>query len=227
MNIQTAINFSMSTSDYNKGRFFEEEIAKKLSKKDLMEAYSELAIRCKEFSADLSIILNGKSYYWADDIDNNKVKDGYYPYVRFDASLFVEILTKILKNYNINSFLDVGAGYGDKVKIASKFIKKSNGIEYLKNYVDTAKSLGVSILWADAFNFNRYKNYDLIYMYHPIEDTELYKKLLSHIMKNMKIGGYILEVLPNSIFSKCSEKFGIEILEKYSYKFGIKNVSKA
>ena len=210
MNSQTIINNILSGTKNPTYQF--EDIATKLPAKQVMEVYTELAIRLPDFYASLGYVVNME--------EDARIKDGYYPYIAFDIADFVQILVSVVKEYNVKSFIDVGAGFGDKVNIASKFVKKSHGIEYLDSYVRQARKFGVTLIKADAFNFHRYHNYDLVYMYHPIQDKKLYAELVNTILGRMRKGSILLEVLPNTIEdmirnNQIKSNISVEIVEYF------------
>lgn len=139
------------------------------------------------------------SYYtgsWYDKCyHNDGIREGNYPYIPFYPDKFYKLIKKYNEELGISSFLDVGAGYGDKVLLANQIIKgKCDGIELVKEYIRVAKSFGINLINRNAFEFDKYKDYDLIYMYHPIYNEELYHKLVYFILHEMKVGGYFLEV---------------------------------
>lgn len=89
--------------------------------------------------------------------------------------------------FNDMKILDVGSGLGEfmvYLKLYCKEELKINinvfGIELdtnIRNYVK------IPTTFIDAFEFNDYGNYDLIYLYQPIRTVELMVKLLEYISK--------------------------------------------
>jgi hypothetical protein len=129
-------------------------------------------------------------------------KEGYYRYIPEFLTDFVRDLKNIIAEYDVKSFLDVGAGYGDKVFTAQKLGLKSSGIEYVDDYIKGAEEFGVkNIIKEDALDYTGYNQYDLIYMFHPIENTKLYIKMLNRIMSQMLPGQLIWETYPSDAYT--------------------------
>jgi SAM-dependent methyltransferase len=177
----------------------------KLTPKEVMEIYTEIVLKGEHF-ANLTHIF---------PVKERRAENGTWGYIPFYPGKFIELLSNLIKNYNIKSFIDIGAGYGDKVNLAHKLGLKSSGIEYKKEYVDMARKMGVKIIHANAFKFNRFCNYDLIYMYHPIWQIELYSKLVENCFRKMKVGGYFVEVyqceLTHEVFKKLKNELNLKI----------------
>lgn len=214
--VQETINLILDRSGGLKRTYFE-DVMDRLSPKEAMEVYVECSIRDINFDGDLAY----KTDVYGDrhSKKKNPIKSGYYPYVRFYPGEFVEVLTKVIKTYGVKSFLDVGAGYGDKVAIAKKFLQIADGIEYYDKYVRKAKKYGVTLKKADAFDFESFHNYELIYMYHPIAARDLYIKLVQTIMDKMAPGAFLLEVLPYTIESYVDEgKLSLKGFKKIACK---------
>lgn len=192
-------------------------IFQKHSKLEWAFIYKECAKRKDGFYGDLRDVSYTDKDWYDECYRNEEIKKGYYPYIPFEPTEFYQKISRLVERYKIKSFLDVGAGYGDKVLIAKDIVEKADGIEYLKEYVDVAKSFGIDLIHADAFEFSKYGDYDLIYMYHPIHDYKIYTKLVVLLMENMKVGGYLLEVYdPYDDFVKLvddnKERFNLRII---------------
>lgn len=145
--------------------------------------------------------------------DNDKLKD-YYPCIEFTQT---DIITEYI-NYVSNKlkrkirFLDVGAGLGGIMYHVINTYKtrivcaQADGIECediyhkifeeeLKYYFEhNSRSTKYKFYHADAFDFNKYGEYDLIYMYCPIAVSSLLTKLHKHIFNHMKTGAFIVDV---------------------------------
>lgn len=143
----------------------------------------------------------------------------YIPFCRYEV--FMYLISKYGRN---RDFLDVGCGIGDKLYLANllKRCKSITGIEVVSDYVSIARYLldrnevgrSIDIIHEDALNFD-YSKYDLIYMYHPIKDRELYQKLVSRIKETSPEDGILIEVMHQGeicatggmVFKKINGKF--------------------
>lgn len=105
----------------------------------------------------------------------------------------LSFLFKALKNHDDDQFLDVGCGIGNIMQLAKAVGFDAHGIEYNK----TLEPLSIcnNIKYIDGFKYKDYANYDVIYMYHPIEDHKLELKLEASIMRQMKVGAYLMTPL--------------------------------
>lgn len=184
--IQELINLLLS------GKKFSIRNLSGLSTKDRMEIYAEVSLRQKNQGVEDVYVKDILDYpSWTE----KSLEDGGWNYIPYDSENFLKVLSYVLKKHpKIKSFLDVGCGAGDKVAIASKLVKKSCGIEYQQVYADYAKESGLDVECCNAFKYNGYGNFDIIYMYHPIMDDLLYKKLVKRILNHMKPGAILIEV---------------------------------
>ena len=94
-----------------------------------------------------------------------------------------------------SQFMDVGCGTGMKVLQASKFFKQVTGLEYDKGYAKIAKKLltqmyvqNSRIIRGDGLTFDAYKDFNLVYFYRPMRDTDLLKKLEDQITHSVTPG---------------------------------------
>lgn len=141
-----------------------------------------------------------------------EVNHTHYPYIALSTYLFLFTIKKVLNahpNLKSLSFLDVGAGIGEKVVIASYFFENVFGIEYNKVNVEISRNIYFCLLRnrlvnkneifkeGDALDFD-YKDYDVIYYYRPMTAQEQMDKLFEKIIKTAKPGTFILSFLYES-----------------------------
>lgn len=154
---------------------------------------------------------------------SKNIKDGRFTFVPFPCGFFVDTLLDAFFFFGRDrskKFLDVGCGIGTKVILAST-IFDAYGIEYDEKYVSLAHALNINRVGkADALTFDRYDEFDFIYYYRPIHDTDKYRALESKIHREMKSGALIapmhteynwhecedMEVLANKPFPKLYRK---------------------
>ena len=109
---------------------------------------------------------------WILNEDCNYREDGSFKYIPFKYEKFV-----VLLKGKSGKFLDVGCGIGDKVFIAKEMGFEAHGIEKDERLFNIADKYLLNIQNIDAFDFNEYDKFDIIYMYHPFRDIEKQIKL--------------------------------------------------
>ena len=94
-----------------------------------------------------------------------------------------------------SSFLDVGCGGGLKVLAATGFFDRADGLEFDRGYAASARRLfkqvperQCRVTCTDALGFKRYDDYDVIYLYRPIEDHEGMTALERRIVERARPG---------------------------------------
>jgi len=146
----------------------------------LLEGYGQLVQQLRRARERIKL-LEGKKL---------RKNNSYYEFVPFyDYVSLFKLLVK-LKNKGAENFLDVGAGIGNIVHLANSAGLKGVGIEYDQNLEHF--SLTTDTQYIDAFDFNAYMKYDIIYMYCPIHDFKLELSLEIKILKAMKSGAYFV-----------------------------------
>lgn len=122
------------------------------------------------------------------DLKLHHKSEKYYQYIPLTPYAFLDLLVPLLKNKR--SFLDVGCGMGDKLRLVSKIAPnvKVGGIEFHQPYVKKARLVApnAEIIHMDAFNYADYHKWDVIYAYRPIMVDGLMGKLEEVIMRAMK-----------------------------------------
>jgi hypothetical protein len=176
--------------------------------------------------------------------EKSEVEKGNYKYIPFNYETFVEMILVLQKKFHKKSFIDIGCGIGDKVILAEIFgdFEKVTGIELnettyhvakyfcligqlpFQNFDDYFKKFHLEkgkltaktereILHENAFDHN-FSEYDFIYMYSPIQDGKLLRKLYEKVLLEMPIGGIILEVLTSWLLIEVLEDLGVKIIYK-------------
>lgn len=181
-----------------------------LSLGDRLDVLVEIALRCDKtvddyFYLRMPAYPKSSAFLPGEQEHRKEIKSGYFPYIPYSMFYFVVHMEEIKRKFGCKSFLDIGSGIGDKVRLAKELGFDAVGIEYLDYYVELASFLGNKTIHVDAFDFSDYQNYDIIYMYHPISDNELYTKLVKHIISKMKSGQLLMEVLPRDIYDIVDE----------------------
>jgi len=108
--------------------------------------------------------------------DCNYREDGSYKFIPYNINSFIKLL-----NGKSGKFLDVGCGIGDKVLIAKELGFDAHGIEKDEKLFKIADIYLPNIQNIDAFDFEDYDKFDVIYAYHPFKDEEKQKALVDLI----------------------------------------------
>jgi tRNA G46 methylase TrmB len=114
----------------------------------------------------------------------------YYQYIPLLTRSFLNGVCPSL--HNAKSFLDVGCGMGDKLRLIAKIAPDLHigGIEFHKPYADAAQKVAptAAIIHMDALQYDGYRSWDVIYAYVPISNYELMQKLTDRILRKMRRG---------------------------------------
>lgn len=138
----------------------------------------------------------------------NKGQFGYY--INKKMGSFIE---KML-NHNIKSVMDLGAGYGHFVAVASKFLDYSCGIEIEEELISKSR-LTRDIEHKDIFDLTKedVKEIEALYFYEPFHSKDLSEKFVEHLMLIMYEG--------QKIFYRTSNE---NDFSSYTYRFLDKKV---
>lgn len=137
-----------------------------------------------------------------------------YGYVPLRASVFVDLLNKSIEflDHRVGkshySFLDIGAGLGDKVAMAAlhQRIEKAHGIEYQAKHNFPRSSCVKFVSYdTDAFTFTDYA-YDIIYTYCPLKDSDSMISLLNLILSKMPATSCLVFKSVPDFFEQAKER---------------------
>ena len=124
-------------------------------------------------------------------------KKGCFEYIALDSKQFLREMHKARTILNVlepdddeGRFLDVGCGVGTKVILANQIFSHASGLEFDKAYHKIASSLaesgmawGCEFIQSDAMKFDRYDEYNVIYLYRPMRDATKQTRLEKRIAK--------------------------------------------
>ena len=163
-------------------------------------AYRELAKQFLEREREIECGNGRRVEHW------NRPNGKYYPFIPHDPDHAIQQLItvkKLLTTENRTeriSFLDVGCGIGNIMVLAQSMGFKPAGIEYNKTlekkslvgYVGYGPEDLYGIVYCDAFKYKMYHKFDVVYMYCPISDYALEKRLERKIENALSVGTYFI-----------------------------------
>lgn len=127
---------------------------------------------------------------------NNRPNQDYFDFQPYGARTIYDILSRIREKYpDHKKFLDVGCGIGNILSIARILGFQSTGIEYNEAYHQyLINPRTTNVEWMDAFDFEKYYDYDIIYLYRPISNNDKMRQLMLKIVKEMRNGALIIPI---------------------------------
>lgn len=132
--------------------------------------------------------------------NNYKSKAGmsHYGFVPTDTMLILDTSLRLFHHmgsrYSRYKFLDIGCGIGNVVRAAQIIGFDAYGLEYNKKIYDIAKNFMNErhIIKGNMLTFKNYHEYDVLYYYQPIANSEAMDKFTKKLMKAIKCGAYIV-----------------------------------
>lgn len=126
---------------------------------------------------------------------------GQYGPIPLSPSIFAYGLTRAvdamaMSNSTTLSFLDVGCGIGAKLLLAEWMFPnlKCEGIESHPTIAKVAWVLGANVKIADAFEWDEYDRFDIVYAYRPCSDWDMEERLERRVMSCMREGAVLFLV---------------------------------
>lgn len=133
-------------------------------------------------------------------------KNRHYGFIPTDTQSAMEVLLGLYNHIYIENqktqcrneykFLDIGCGIGNIVLLAYEIGFDAYGLEYNKKIYDIAKDVlptgSDRIFKGDMIDFKRYGQFDVLYFYVPMCDTDAMEKFIIKLMKAMKCGAYVI-----------------------------------
>lgn len=125
-------------------------------------------------------------------------KDGGFGFRPNSPIYFIFKYFKETLNLRIDSFIDLGCGPGNILLSAGHILgaNKLTGIEIdpglIKEAKDNTRMFNAEILQADLFEWvPEVNDYDMVYLYEPVEDEVLRLKFLDHLKTWLTHGQYV------------------------------------
>lgn len=144
-------------------------------------------------------------------------QESHFHYIAFSPINFIQRLKSFGCFHKSGKFLDIGCGVGEKVFLAHVFGQFSSceGLEYDAKTLAVAEFLldriqprdhyPIKLMQGDALAFDDYGDYDVVYMYRPMRDHCLMRKLIRRVAAQIKPGAIMLDVLRDRcVFKKVA-----------------------
>ncbi|MEY4567771.1 MAG: hypothetical protein RLY14_2741 [Planctomycetota bacterium] len=144
-------------------------------------------------------------------------QESHFHYIAFSPINFVQRLKAVGCFQKSGKFLDIGCGVGEKVFLAHVFgrFSQCDGLEYDAKTFSVAEFLldriqprdhyPIKLVHGDALAFEDYGDYDVVYMYRPMRDHGLMRKLIQRIAAQIEPGAIMLDVLrERCVFKKVA-----------------------
>lgn len=124
---------------------------------------------------------------------------GQFGPIPLSSSIFAYGLTRAVDaigNPTNLSFLDVGCGIGTKLLLAELMFPglKCEGIESHPTIAKVAWTLGARVKIADAFEYDEYDRFDIVFAYRPCSDFDMESRLERRVMDCMREGAVLFLV---------------------------------
>ena len=123
---------------------------------------------------------------------------------------------KLLKRYyhKGSKLLDIGCGFGNILRLSNYIGYESTGIEINEKLSKYHK--GLNVIYGDILNMNLnfIKEFDIIYLYRPIEPLDKCDKLFDLLYDNMKDSCKIIYLLPHDFSFNHIRKFNFLVKNK-------------
>ena len=139
------------------------------------------------------------------------------PILVFDKLLSAAYRVRLAQNRERPvRFLDVGCGGGTKVFAATRYFPQADGLEYDEGYaraaVQTLAAIShgqCQVIQGDALTFEGYDNYDVIYLYRPLQKDELLAQVEARIQEIARPGTIVIALYSSDL----AVRMGIEMAQ--------------
>jgi SAM-dependent methyltransferase len=144
-------------------------------------------------------------------------QESHFHYIAFSPVNFIQRLKVFGCFRKTGKFLDIGCGLGEKVFLAHVFgqFSRCDGLEYdaktfavaefLLDRIQPRDHYPIKLIQGDALAFDDYGDYEVVYMYRPMRDHGLMRKLMRRVAAQIKPGAIMLDVLRDRcVFKKIA-----------------------
>lgn len=117
------------------------------------------------------------------------------PWMPFPVFDFIALTAEALPEASGEKFLDVGCGIGTKMLLADQiFGLDTFGIERVPEYARQARQLGLAVTTGDALTWDKYGEFDLIFLNLTFRDPGLQNQLEQKAWSDAKSGAVVIGV---------------------------------
>ncbi len=124
------------------------------------------------------------------DIGNAKMFDGWMP---SDVAQFLVLLIESIVEAPGRGFLEIGCGPGTKMMLARDlFGLDVTGFDRVPEFVDAARGHGLNAGVCDAFDFQAYAKFDIVFLNQPFRDPGTERELERLVFRKIRRGAVII-----------------------------------
>ena len=124
------------------------------------------------------------------DVGDQQMFTGWMP---SDVAQFQVLLIEAIAEAPGNSFLEVGCGPGTKMMLAQGlFGLDVTGFDRVPEYVVAAKEHGLNVAECDAFDFQAYGKFDIVFFNRPFRDREVQRDLEKLVYSKVRRGAVVI-----------------------------------
>lgn len=117
----------------------------------------------------------------------------YLPWMPFQLPAFTALLYEAIPEAPGENFLEVGCGPGAKMLVAQEiFCLDAHGIDRVPEYVAAAREMFLDAEVADAWTWEGYGDYDLVWLNRPFRDPSREYSLEQRVMATMAPGAVLM-----------------------------------
>lgn len=128
---------------------------------------------------------------WQKKIDTGD--EIFAPWMPADIAQFLVLLIEALEEAPGSGFLEVGCGPGTKMMLARDlFGLDVTGFDRVPEYVQAAKEHGLNAAECDAFDFQAYAKFDIVFFNRPFRDPATQRDLERLIYSKVRRGAVVI-----------------------------------
>lgn len=117
----------------------------------------------------------------------------FTPWMPSDPAQFLVLLIEALAEAPGNSFLEVGCGPGTKMMLArGLFGLDVTGFDRVPEYVTAAQQQGLNVADCDAFDFQAYGKFDIVFFNRPFRDRQTQRDLEKLVYSKIRRGAVVI-----------------------------------
>jgi len=124
------------------------------------------------------------------DVGDQQMFTGWMP---SDVAQYLVLLIEAIAEAPGNSFLEIGCGPGTKMMLAQGlFGLDATGFDRVPEYVVAAKEHGLNVAECDAFDFQAYGKFDIVFFNRPFRNREVQADLEKLVYSKVRRGAVVI-----------------------------------